>query len=63
MTEIGFFLLGGVAAFVISAILLGREWQQRRMLERKVDRLYKHLSCGQGYLGCDAGPNCDWDHK
>lgn len=39
------------------------EWKARRKLERRVDELYRHSSCGEGYLGCNGGPNCPWDHK
>lgn len=63
MNEILSFLLGFTCAFMVAAFIGWREWENRERLERKVDRLYKHLSCGQGILGCTAGPNCHWDHK
>jgi hypothetical protein len=39
------------------------EWAARRQMQRRVDQLWEHLACGQGYLGCDAGRNCKWSHK
>lgn len=55
--------IGIIASLFVSMLAMFREWDNRRKLESKVDRLWKHLSCGQGILGCTAGPRCDWDHK
>ena len=61
------FLLGILASALVWAIasylLRTREWKNRRRLESRVDRIWKHLSCSKGYLGCDGGPKCNWDHK
>lgn len=63
MSEKVCFLLGIVFSAAVSVFFLWREWTHRESVERRVDRLYQHLSCGQGILGCDGGPNCPWDHK
>ena len=56
--SVGFF---GAVAY--EAVAVHRERAKRIKLERRVDELYKHLACGKGYLGCDGGPKCKWDHK
>lgn len=63
MSEILAFLCGLTVATTFMAYLGWREWRSRASLERKVDRLYQHLSCGGGILGCTGGPNCQWEHK
>jgi len=60
---IGGCIVGGLAVLIVADMLLHWEWSHRRKIERKVDEMWKHLACGKGILGCDAGPDCDWDHK
>jgi hypothetical protein len=63
MSEITSFLCGMAFMAALSALWLWREWSNRRSVERRVEQLYEHLSCGGGILGCNGGPNCHWDHK
>jgi hypothetical protein len=54
----------GFASALLVAVLIGwQEWRERRKLEYRVDNLYRHFACGEGYLGCNGGPNCPYDHK
>lgn len=57
------FFLGFFSSTLCAAYLMRIEWQKRRNIEARLDRLYKHLSCGQGYLGCPHGKDCHWSHK
>ena len=34
-----------------------------RAIERDVKKLMRHFACGQGYVGCNGGPKCEWEHK
>ncbi len=63
VSELGFFLAGMTTAVILAWMAARREWHNRRKLERRVNDLWKHLSCGEGHLGCDGGPECPWDHK
>jgi hypothetical protein len=57
------FAVGFGSACILCYLAGLREWHERHKLRRRVDQLWEHLACGQGYLGCNAGKNCDWDHK
>lgn len=63
MNEITCFVSGIAFAVFGCHLLTLREWRNRQSIERRVDRLYEHLSCGNGILGCKEGKNCRWDHK
>lgn len=54
---------GLVVSVVLGVALSKAEWDARRKLERRVDRIYQALACGQGYFNCKGGPNCQSDHK
>ena len=61
------FLSGVVAACLLTWVAMwsiGRHSERRMLsLEKRVDKLYRNLACGKGIVGCDGGPNCQWDHK
>ena len=57
------YILGILTVIGLAGIATYAEWQKRRKIEMRVDRIWKHLTCGKGILGCDEGPNCTWDHK
>ena len=57
------FACGMAITFGASWIFQRYEWVARRKLEQRVDKLYRHLACGAGIIGCSGGPNCKWDHK
>jgi hypothetical protein len=54
---------GIILMMFLSALNVPYEWRKRHELERRVDKLYRHLACGQGYVGCTGGPRCTSDHK
>jgi hypothetical protein len=56
-------IVGAAMLIGLSCLWGYSEWRARMTLEYRVGRMWKHLSCGKGYLGCDGGPDCDWDHK
>lgn len=57
------------AASIISLLIVAtgretrKEWEERRKIQHDVQDLMRKFACGQGYVGCSGGPNCDWDHK
>lgn len=57
------FLSATILMFALLLLAMNREWDKRRKIENKVEELYRHLACGQGFVGCKGGPNCNWDHK
>lgn len=61
------FLIGasaiGIMASMATVTMLHQEWRERRSLKSRVDELYYHLACGQGYVGCKGGLRCNSDHK
>ena len=57
------FSAGVALCSATASILMKREWSARHRIESRVNKLYLHLSCGQGYLGCKGGPRCTSDHK
>lgn len=63
MNEAISFISGMVVMCFIAWAIIHSEWENRRQLERRVNELYRHLSCGAGILGCNGGPKCTSDHK
>jgi hypothetical protein len=51
--------LTGFAAW----IGLRAEWKNQNRIERDVQSLMRHFACGQGFIGCNGGPKCRWEHK
>lgn len=61
------FALGSLFGLSLAAFIAWRIDRSRDKLSLKttndVKELMRHFACGQGYVGCNGGPKCPWDHK